>query len=132
VKYKKWLYISFIIILVIFILVNGVRKLNIEYTNKFISPKKTNLIKIEAKGVKGFLLFGSSDIKIKYRKNNIIGLINQVNINTSISNDGVKIDDSNINIEWISEDLATIILSGTEQDEEVININFDDISSYKK
>ena len=55
-------------------------------------------------------------------------MINQVNINTSISNDGAKIDDSNINIEWISEDMATITLSGTEQKDEVININVEDIS----
>lgn len=131
-KYKKWLYITFGIVVVIFILIIGFRKFNIEYTDKSISPKKTNLIEIEAKGTKGFLLFGASKIKIKCRKNNIMGLINEVSINTSISNDGAKIDESNIKVEWISEDSATIILSGDEQEDEFININFDEIISYKK
>lgn len=131
-KYKKWLSIVFFIIAVIFILIIAVRKFNIEYTNKFISPEKTNVIKIEVKSAKGFLLFGSNDIKIKYRKNNIAGLINGATINTSISNDGAKIDESNIQVEWTSEDLATITLSGDEQEKEFINISFNDIISYKK
>lgn len=126
-KHKKWLLIGGAIIIIIF----AFEKINTEYTNKFISPNKTNLIQVKAKNPAGFLLFGSSDIEVQCRKNNVIGFINKVTIKTSIANDGSQINDSNFNVEWISDDTVTITLSGYEQSDEVIKVDFDDIISYK-
>ena len=125
-KNRKRLLKFFMIIILIVIVPIGCDKLSINYTNKYISPNKTNVIKIEAKEPAGFLLFGPSDIKIYFRKNKFLSFMNKATIESSISNDGRRIDDGNFKIEWISEDIATITLMGEEQNPKVIKVNFND------
>lgn len=126
-KYKKLLLIACVIILLWF----GFEKLTTQYSNKFISPDKTNTIKVQSKESFNFLLFGPSNISITCRKNNLFGFITKLTIDTTISNDGKSINDSNVNIEWISEDIAIITLLGEEQNDEVIKVNFEDDISYE-
>lgn len=129
-KYKKWLVRTFIGIILLAILKIGFETLTMEYSKKFVSSNKSNSIKIETINL-SFLMFGPSAVRIQCRKNNFIGFMNGVNIDTTIANDGKNINDSNVEVEWINEDIAIVTLSGEEQENEVIKIKFKDNISYE-
>lgn len=74
------------------------------------SPNDVNKIKVIEKGEPFF--FGPSSIRLKYRNEYL---------DTSISNDGKRLDESNIEITWNNENEAKIILYGEEQVPEVIS-----------
>lgn len=123
-KLMKRLFLYFIVIVLIVI---GWKLINIQYTKKYISPDKTNIVKIE---VGTATLFGPTNINIKCRKNTVFGFLSGKTIDTTISNDGKNINESNINIEWINENNATITLYGEEQSDKTIEVNFDDEIKY--
>lgn len=92
-----------------------------------ISNDKKNIIIVKKSG--GFL-FSPSNITIISRKNNLLGIFNQSKYETKISNDGKNILNSNIEITWINNSNAKIILYGEEQDPEEIKVNFDKEINY--
>lgn len=88
------------------------------------SPDRSNTIIIRDHGS---FLFGPSEISIVAKKNTIFGLLSLSKYKTQIYNDGGKISEEwNIDITWLDENTATVMLDGDEQTPERINIKFSD------
>lgn len=94
-----------------------------------ISTDNKNIIIVKASG---WFLFSPSNITIILKKNNLLGIFNQSKYETSISNDGKNISNSNIKITWINNSNAKIILYGEEQEPEEIEVTFDKEIEYNK
>lgn len=73
------------------------------------SPKKINTVEVVEKGAP--FSFGPSAIRLKYKKEDF---------DTSLSNDGKTLDESNVEIDWKNDQEALITLYGEEQLPEVI------------
>lgn len=73
------------------------------------SPNNENTIKVVEIGEPFF--FGPSSIRLKYKNEKF---------DTSISNDGKTLDVTNVEVDWINNEEATIVLDGEEQLPEVI------------
>ncbi|MEI3611922.1 hypothetical protein [Pseudogracilibacillus sp. SO30301A] len=82
------------------------------------SPKNINTIKVVEIGAP--FSFGSSSIRLKYKDDDF---------DTSLSNDGKNLDESNIEINWINDKEATVIFDGEEQPPEVIKFKVTDNES---
>lgn len=93
------------------------------------SADNKNIIIVKESG--GFL-FSPSNITIISKKNNILGIFNQSKYKTTISNDGGSLSSSNIEITWINNKNAKIILDGDEQKPEEIEVTFDKEIKYNK
>lgn len=87
-----------------------------------ISNNKKNIIIVKKSNES---LFSPCNITIISKKANILGIFNQSKYETSISNDGKNISNSNIEITWLDNNNAKIILYGEEQEPEEIKVNFD-------
>lgn len=77
-------------------------------------------------------LFGPSSITIISKKNNLLGILNQSKYKTAIYNDGGSLSSSNIEITWIDNNNAKIILDGHKQNPEEIEVTFDKEIKYNK
>lgn len=84
------------------------------------SPNAENTIEIVQKGEAAF--FGPSSVRIKYGNKHIDRII---------SNDGKTLYDSNIFVEWKSDDSALITLLGEEQYPETIEFNKEKRNPFK-
>lgn len=87
----------------------------LSYGKKFSSPNNHYKVFIKNNGA---FLFGSHDIVI-YAKDRWTVF----KYNTDIANDGKTLNASNYNVEW-SEDIAYITLSGEDQDDEDLMVDF--------
>lgn len=85
-----------------------------------VSPNGAHTIEIVEKGEPAF--FGPSSVRIKYGKEHIDRII---------SNDGKMLHDSNVSVEWKSDDTAIITLFGEEQVPETIEFKKEDPNLFK-
>lgn len=100
--------------------------------NSFCNSTSTdnkNIIIVKASDA---FLFGSSSITIISKKNNLLGILNQSKYKTKIYNDGGGLSSYNIEITWIDNNNAKIILDGYEQNPEEIEVTFDKEIKYNK
>lgn len=94
------------------------------YDKEFISPNKDNMIRVKSGKVHGFLYFKTHiTIECKTNKNSIRALFPKI-INANIANDKICINDSNIEVDWITNDRANIKLLGCRQQLQVIEVEF--------
>lgn len=88
---------------------------------KSISLNEKYVIEIKGNGARW--PFGSEDIKIIAYENTSTGKLNEKTFTTEPANDGGSIGESNYNIDW-SDDSALITISGEEQKNEYIFVDF--------
>ena len=114
------------IIIVIIIIINYIFKFHL--VEKVISPNNKYVIEIKGYGSKW--PFGSEDIEIVAYFNFNIFKRNKKIYKTKLSNDGKNIQKTNYNIEWL-DDSALITISGEEQKNEYILVEFKDKISFR-
>lgn len=88
---------------------------------KSISPNMENVIIIKNKEA---FLFGSSPVKLTFKRAGIIGILNFKNYKTEICSDGATLSSHSTNIEWLDDNKAIVTLRGSEQLDEIIEIDF--------
>lgn len=68
--------------------------------------------------------FGSEDIRIYAKENTFLGNLKSEKYYTSIENDGKSLDENNIVVIWQDNEHAKIVLSGEEQNDEILIVTF--------
>lgn len=112
-KKEVTIFLSIFTILAIILVIPYIFELS--YGKKFSSPDNHYKVFIKNNGA---FLFGSHDIVI-YAKDRWTVF----EYNTDIANDGKPLNSSNYNVEW-TEDIAYITLSGEDQDDEDLMVDF--------
>lgn len=125
IKLQKDLKITIILLLIFFILFIIIYRINGDYV--FESSSDNGMYRIAIKS-SGAFLFSSEDISINAYK----GLFKKIKYKSSIANDGKTLNKSNFDIIW-KENIAILTIKGEEQDDEVLNIDFNNnkISHHK-
>lgn len=95
---------------------------------KSISLNKKYVIEIKGNGARW--PFGSEDIMIVAYENTNTGKLNKKIFTTELANDGGSIGESNYNIDW-SDESASIRISGEEQKNEYIFVDFKNDITFK-
>lgn len=95
---------------------------------KSISPNKKYVIEIKGNGARW--PFGSEDIMIVAYENANTEKLNKKIFTTELANDGGSIGESNYNIDW-SDESALIRISGEEQKNEYVFVNFKNDITFK-
>ena len=113
---------EYIILLVLFGLFMLLFIFNNNVNNVFESTSSDSKYRVIIKS-KGAFLFSAEDVTIYAFKNNIVGFFKKIKYKSSIANDGKTLDKTNFDIKW-NDDMAILTISGEEQDDEVLDIDF--------
>lgn len=126
IKLKKFSLPILILTLIVIFILYTFSSYNSSY--KSLSNDKKNLVIVKYSTPASF---GPSNITIKSKTLVFNKIFKTAEYSTEIFNDGKNLSDDNIIISWNDNHTAIIHLTGEEQDNEIIQIDFSSNISYK-